>query len=182
MKKSSWKRDFKEASNGIELIEKHMKVAIPLYPQKGSQFYTKIPASFISRINPEDPLDPLLLQVMDPLKIKAGQGTKDPLNEQTFSHQGFIQKYKSRALIVTTQACPIHCRYCFRQHFPYDKNIASKDNYREIVKLIASDLNLKEVILSGGDPLSLSDDKLGQLINSIDKISHIVSPLQFLRE
>ena len=90
MKKNSWKRDFKEASNGIELIQKHMKVAIPLYSQEEYKFHAKIPASFISRINPEDPLDPLLLQVMDPLKDKVNLGIKDPLNEQAFSHQGLI--------------------------------------------------------------------------------------------
>jgi len=173
MKKQSWQKDFKEASNAIPLLKEHLQLKEKLTLMKGGHFQTKVPASFISRINPNDPKDPLLLQVVKKININNARGTNDPLNERALAKDGLIKKYKSRALIITTQACPIHCQYCFRQHFNYADNLSSKDNYNAVIKTIHEDDALNEVILSGGDPLSLSNHKLGSLLNKIDNIEHI---------
>jgi EF-P beta-lysylation protein EpmB len=86
---------------------------------------------------------------------------------------GVIHKYLGRALVIATGACAIHCRYCFRRHFPYNENLASRDHWRETLDVIAADPSIHEVILSGGDPLALSDDKLEVFVESLAKIATV---------
>lgn len=81
-----------------------------------------------------------------------------------------LQKYSQRALIITTSACAMHCRYCFRQNYHYS---GSPIGFEADLSHLASDPTIEEVILSGGDPLSLSNEALFRLINSIEKIAHI---------
>ncbi|MDL2425289.1 4Fe-4S cluster-binding domain-containing protein, partial [Pseudomonas sp. BAgro211] len=76
---------------------------------------------------------------------------------------GVIQKYRGRALLVATGSCAINCRYCFRRHFPYADETAAREGWREAVELIRHDPTIEEVLLSGGDPLSLSNGKLAEL-------------------
>lgn len=128
------------------------------------------------------------------LAKKMAKGTLDdpllkqfvPLNEENKSIDGFIKdpvtelsyrpaakllhKYEGRALIVCTSACAMHCRYCFRQHFNYDKE---DKTFAEELKILSQDHTIKEVILSGGDPLSLSQRVLNSLLEELSKISHI---------
>ena len=90
-----------------------------------------VPRKFISRMRKGDPNDPLLRQVLparDELEEHPGF-TKDPLQEISLAKAGFIEKYPSRALIITTSACPVHCRYCFRRHFPYETQLASQNHW-----------------------------------------------------
>jgi EF-P beta-lysylation protein EpmB len=75
--------------------------------------------------------------------------------------------------MVTTGACAVHCRYCFRRHFPYDESPRTPGEWEGALRLIASDPSIREVILSGGDPLTLVDASLAQLAESIAKIPHL---------
>ena len=86
---------------------------------------------------------------------------------------GLLQKYRGRALLVATGSCAIHCRYCFRRHFPYAGETAARDGWREAIQLIHEDTGIEEVILSGGDPLSLSTPKLGELTAALARIGHL---------
>jgi EF-P beta-lysylation protein EpmB len=74
---------------------------------------------------------------------------------------------------VTTGACGVHCRYCFRRHFPYGETLASRGGWRETLQQLEADPSIGEVILSGGDPLSLSDDKLTALVAGLERIGHV---------
>src|SRR5690606_40760632 len=80
---------------------------------------------------------------------------------------GVIRKYQGRALLVATGSCAINCRYCFRRHFPYAEETAAAGQWREAVATIAADRSLHEVILSGGDPLSLATPKLAELTDAL---------------
>ena len=100
--------------------------------------------------------------------------TADPVAElDKLKIPGILHKYHGRILLVTTGVCAIHCRYCFRRHFPYAEENASHKNWQSALKYIDQDRSITEVILSGGDPLALSDKKLSDLVSQLDKISHL---------
>ena len=88
--------------------------------------------------------------------------TADPLGEAAARRTPQLQKYAGRALLITTEACAVHCRYCFRREFTYSPPDTGS-RWGEALQVIAQDAGIEEVILSGGDPLSLSDARLTQL-------------------
>ena len=87
--------------------------------------------------------------------------------------RGVIRKYHGRALLVATGACAVHCRYCFRRHFPYAEETAAAEGWRDAVAAIAADPSIDEVILSGGDPLALATPKLAELTDALAAIPHL---------
>lgn len=127
-------------------------------------------------MRPGDPCDPLLRQVLpldDELTDVPGY-TADPVGDgQATLGPGLLQKYHSRVLMVTTGACAVHCRYCFRRHFPYSQGPHSVAQWQPALAQIAADPALREVILSGGDPLTLVDDTLAALVEQLDQIGHL---------
>ncbi|MBL1141009.1 MAG: EF-P beta-lysylation protein EpmB [Proteobacteria bacterium] len=147
------------------------------YSQKSiEQFPVRVPYAFADRIERNNPDDPLLRQVfpyIDEEKNCEGY-VNDPLAESNVQPvQGLLQKYDSRVLSITTGACAIHCRYCFRRHFPYQDSSANGIHLEQSIEYIHSDKDIKEVILSGGDPLTLSDRRLTALCDSLSKINHV---------
>jgi len=98
----------------------------------------------------------------------------DPLQESEVNlTTGVLKKYVGRALLIVTGACAIHCRYCFRRHFPYSDNSAGGSDLEEALAAIAQDDSIEEVILSGGDPLTVVDQTLSHLIASLESIPHV---------
>jgi len=140
------------------------------------QFSLKITRAYIDRISKANVHDPLLRQILpidDEMQAVSGYSL-DPVSDQQFIQtQGIIQKYHGRALIMTTGACAIHCRYCFRRHFPYSQSHAASNNWHDAVEYLQNNEDIGEVILSGGDPLTLTDGKLSQLIDQLAAIPHI---------
>jgi EF-P beta-lysylation protein EpmB len=97
----------------------------------------------------------------------------DPLGERSaLRSPRLLHKYRGRALLITTQACAIHCRYCFRREFPYSEQVES-GRWDEALRELAGDSSLEEVILSGGDPLSLGDARLESLLDALGEIPHL---------
>lgn len=142
----------------------------------GYQFPMRVPLAFARRMRTGDPADPLLRQVL-PLRREheiVDGFTADPVGDLAASRgAGVLHKYQGRALLITTSACAIHCRYCFRREFPYADDPASGDDWQAAVDLIAGDTTINEVILSGGDPLSLSTPRLAVLIERLAAIPHL---------
>lgn len=139
-----------------------------------SEFPLHIPRTFIERMEKRNPLDPLLLQVAPSREeLNSSKGyTTDPLRESEFTlNGGLVKKYANRALLITTQACPVHCRYCFRRHFDYSANQLT--DFQNTLESLASDPSIVEVILSGGDPLTLSNEKLDTLIQRLPRLNHV---------
>jgi len=141
-----------------------------------TKFRLRVPLSYVARMRHGDPDDPLLRQVL-PLAAEADATPgyiADPLGEATARRApGLLQKYRGRALLITTSACAVHCRYCFRREFPYSEQSGDGPRFREALQEIARDASLEEIILSGGDPLSLSDARLAMLTNELAAIPHI---------
>jgi EF-P beta-lysylation protein EpmB len=141
-------------------------------------FALRVPPGFLARMRRGDVNDPLLRQVL-PLdaELEERDGyVADPLQERDYAlAPNLLRKYAGRALLITTQACAIHCRYCFRREFPYSEQREDQGTGRWSAALaaIAADDSVEEVILSGGDPLSLSDARLAGLTDAIAAISHV---------
>ena len=134
------------------------------------------PQSYVSRIERGNPGDPLLRQIL-PLEAEeaAAEGfSDDPVGDLAAAKgPGLLHKYQGRVLLVATGVCAVHCRYCFRRHFPYDRTPPSPDVWAESVRLIAADPTIREVILSGGDPLTIVDSRLAELADSLAAIPHL---------
>ena len=140
------------------------------------EFPIKIPLGFIERMQKRNPDDPLLRQVL-PVAAEDQEHTgftKDPVGELGPNMvPGLLRKYHGRALLITTGACAVHCRYCFRRHFPYGEQSASRENWKNTLESLAGDESISEIILSGGDPLILGDEKLFDLIRRLEEIPHL---------
>ena len=135
-----------------------------------ADFPLRVPHSFISRMKRSDPADPLLRQVLSmPQELLNAAGfVADPLQEDAArSAPGLLQKYQGRALLITTGACAVHCRYCFRRHFDYSAEHDEAPRWSSALEAIAADSSIEEIILSGGDPLSLGNARLSQLIGQL---------------
>jgi EF-P beta-lysylation protein EpmB len=141
-------------------------------------FALRVTPSYLARMRRGDRDDPLLRQVLplaDELDEQGGY-VSDPLRERDYTRApNLLQKYAGRALLITTQSCAIHCRYCFRREFPYAEQHEEQGAARwsSALAAIAADPGIEEVILSGGDPLSLSDARLEQLTAAIQAIPHV---------
>jgi EF-P beta-lysylation protein EpmB len=127
-------------------------------------------------MRPGDLDDPLLRQVL-PLPDEQAEATgfvADPVDDAAAVRQpGMLHKYAGRVLLVTTGACAIHCRYCFRRHFPYSDAPRSLADWQPALDEIADDPSIHEVILSGGDPLMLVDHTLAALVGELASIAHL---------
>ncbi len=142
----------------------------------GGQFPLFVPRGYVARMRVGDARDPLLRQVLpiDAESQSVPGFVTDPVGDRAASRAaGMLHKYHGRVLLVMTGACAIHCRYCFRRHFPYDESPRSLEDWRPAIEEIAADTEIVEVILSGGDPLMLVDSVLGALVEELGAIEHV---------
>lgn len=175
----SWQQQLKAAfkSSGelLDFLEISQE-SIDIVSDKN--FPLRVPMAFAQRMKKGNPNDPLLLQVLplaQELIIEPGY-SHDPLQEQNHETNpvpGLLHKYHGRVLLTLTSACAIHCRYCFRRHFPYEENNPGTKGWGKALGYIHNNSDIKEVILSGGDPLSISDNLLKQFISKLENISHV---------
>lgn len=140
------------------------------------QFKLRVPRAFVRKMQVGNPLDPLLLQVL-PHHLELEEHPEfvtDPLGEEAANQMpGVLHKYQSRFLLTLTGACAIHCRYCFRRHFPYQENLPKNEDWLKIKHYIEQNPSINEVILSGGDPLTLSNRKLALWIERLSSLDQI---------
>jgi len=160
--------DWKKLAAFLELTEE-------LYPKIAeiSHFPLNLPYRLATKIQKGSLEDPILKQFLPtPEENVITEGfVLDPVGD-TLARKGdkLLHKYEGRALLITTSACAMHCRYCFRRNFPYENQDKS---FVEEIAILESDTSLKEIILSGGDPLSLSNELLRSLLTRLSNIEHI---------
>ncbi|HEU4663641.1 MAG TPA: EF-P beta-lysylation protein EpmB [Dokdonella sp.] len=147
-----------------------------LLPAADTGFALRVPRGFVARMRPGDPDDPLLRQVL-PTAAEFGDVpgfTRDAVGDLAArSANGVLHKYDGRALLIATGSCAVNCRYCFRRHFPYAAETAAANRWNEALEHLRADRSIGEVILSGGDPLSLSTAKLAELGDALAAIPHV---------
>ncbi|RFF28352.1 MULTISPECIES: EF-P beta-lysylation protein EpmB [unclassified Wenzhouxiangella] len=170
-----WRDHLRQAArNPAELLER-LGLALADEPA-GSRFPMLVPQPFIDRMQPGDRRDPLLLQVLPDRseEDRVSGYNDDPVGDRASSAgRGLLHKYRGRVLLVATGACAVHCRYCFRQAFPYATEHAGNNHWRPALEYIAGDESIEEVILSGGDPLMLPTGRLQELTTQLSAIPHI---------
>ena len=150
--------------------------ALAISDAAAAQFPLRVPRGFVARMRRGDPADPLLRQVLpldDEMQPVPGFSADAVGDGAARAGRGLIRKYRGRALLVATGSCAINCRYCFRRHFPYAEETAAAAGWREAIDAIAADAGIDEVILSGGDPLSLTTTKLARLTDALAAIPHL---------
>lgn len=138
-------------------------------------FKSRVPLGFARRMQKGNPQDPLLMQVLaiaSELDDVTGY-VLDPLAEKQNCKQGLMHKYQGRVLLTLTGSCAVHCRYCFRRHFPYTDHNPGRRGWQEVLQYVKNQEDIQEVILSGGDPLLVSDTVLSELFTEIEQIPHV---------
>lgn len=177
-KNKTWKQIFSESVTSLpqlcELLE--LNVADFNHIAMQTEFPLRVPRGFVARMQKGNLQDPLLLQVLSQAReneVVPGYA-KDPLEEsKTNPIPGLLHKYKGRVLLTLSTGCAVHCRYCFRRHFPYHENTIGTKGWSRITQYIQADDSIEEVILSGGDPLLISDHLLKSFLHEVEKIPHV---------
>lgn len=176
---TDWQRELAQAVRDplrlLQLLELPPGLASGA-PLAADGFALRVPRGYVARMQKGDVHDPLLRQVL-PVAAEAveTEGFRfDAVGDlAAMPVPGVLHKYQGRALLVVTGACAIHCRYCFRRHFPYPEANPALEGWGAALNYIAADHSLNEVILSGGDPLSLSDTRLSALSRALQSIGHL---------
>ncbi len=179
LKTESWQQQLGNAYCHIRELLADLALSEHYSPEMelaAEAFHFQVPRYFAALMKKGDIHDPLLLQVLPraaELQHRTGF-TLDPLGDQD-AHEGngILHKYHARVLLITTGACAINCRYCFRRHFPYASHQARKSQWQPALQHLRQDSAIHEVILSGGDPLSLGNTRLQFLVEALEKIPHI---------
>ena len=176
--RAAWQRELSRAFRRVEELLEFL--GIPVWGRRdvltaGTDFPLLVPRGFAALMRRADPHDPLLRQVL-PLAVEGnavvGFGP-DPLREHdTRTGAGLLRKYRGRALLIPSAGCAVHCRYCFRRHFPYEQ-MPTRTGLDSTLAELAAAADIHEVILSGGDPLLLDDAALAHLLARLAHIDHL---------
>jgi EF-P beta-lysylation protein EpmB len=175
---SDWRQQWREAvTDARELLTlvglEHLAGTLPA---DDAGFSLRVPRGFVSRMQQGNARDPLLLQVLPQLaELVETQGySVDAVGDMAArSAQGVLHKYEGRALLIASGSCAINCRYCFRRYFPYGDEMAAAGQWRKALEHVRQDDSIRELILSGGDPLSLATAKLAELTQGLADIPHV---------
>lgn len=177
---NGWKHEMqhliKDSDILLDLVEIHDINIRKAAKEASKLFPLKVTKTYAEGIKKGDINDPLLRQVLplDSEFIEDPNFNNDPTGDKTATQStGLLHKYHGRVLLVLTGLCAIHCRYCFRREYPYESSSASRKEWSKIAGYIQNDSSITEVILSGGDPLVLDNNKLASLLDILEPIKHI---------
>lgn len=175
----NWQQQLSNAFSNIDQLCHYLQInpkELNISAAATKQFPLRVPLSFAQNMQKGNPKDPLLAQVLpvyEELQDVPGF-INDPVGDlSAATSHGLIHKYQGRVLLINTGSCAINCRYCFRRNFPYADYQLSAQKTDTAITAIKLDTSINEVILSGGDPLILNNDKLSHLFNRLNSISHL---------
>ena len=173
----SWQRQLAEAVRDVRDLL--VRLGLPVRDEDVSEFRDfplLVPVDFLNRMEHGNRFDPLLRQVLptsEEYEVIPGF-VSDPVGDEAAQVvPGLLQKYHGRALLMTTGACAVHCRYCFRREYPYEQTPRRQEELQTALDAVAADSTITEVILSGGDPLMLREDRLADLKARLNDIRHL---------
>ena len=172
----AWQTALARGFSSVEALLEHLGIRPQqTLPAKAAAFPLRVPRGFVARMEPGNIDDPLLRQVLpvaDENTIHPDYAC-DPLAEQqAMPAPGLLHKYHGRALLTLTGACAIHCRYCFRRHFPYTEQRLERSLSETTLAQLDSP-EIEEIILSGGDPLTLGDSRLASLLEQLAGLKNL---------
>jgi lysine 2,3-aminomutase len=142
-----------------------------------AEFHMGITPYYAALMDPEDPTCPIRLQsvpTMGEMQIAAAD-LEDPLaEERDMPVPGITHRYPDRVLFYTTHNCPVYCRHCTRKRKVADPtSAAAKKQVEDGLAYVAAHREIRDIVISGGDPLSLSDDRLDYILGRLRAIPHV---------
>jgi EF-P beta-lysylation protein EpmB len=176
---SGWRKALAESFTDLARLLEYLQIdfsCLPDHSQACEQFSLRVPKGFAALMRKGDPQDPLLLQVLprgietEPVAGFSSDPVGDHLSERS---PGVLHKYHGRILLVTTGACAVHCRYCFRRHYPYGSATTTPSQWHQMMEYLKTNPTIDEIILSGGDPLMLSNEKLDAWLSQLETLPQI---------
>lgn len=176
----TWQQQLAHTINSAQELLNILAIApdaLPFSAEGLADFPMRVPYAFAKRMEKGNLNDPLLRQVwpdIEEASTPPAGFVLDPLGEANSNPApGIVHKYQGRVLLIVNGSCAVHCRYCFRRHFPYNDNRLSRQEWQDALEYVRNREDINEVILSGGDPLSSNDARLFELISAIEDISHV---------
>lgn len=176
---SRWQRSLATAIRDPDVLLEELQLPMSLLEpaRRAAQLFPLlVPRSYLQRMQRGNPNDPLLRQVL-PVEDECNDVpgfVPDAVNDAAVRiAPGVLKKYAGRALLIVTGSCAVHCRYCFRRHYPYSDEPKRWEDWEPAFDAIAADTELDEVILSGGDPLIWSDERLAMLLQRLAEIPQL---------
>lgn len=174
-----WRQEMARAITDPRELLQYLELPLSLLPAAraaASSFGLRAPRSYLSLMKKGEVDDPLLRQILpvhEELRTTPGY-CDDPVGDlAAVQGTGILAKYAGRSLLLASAACAVHCRYCFRRAFPYRKHLAGHHGWQQSLETLRERRDVSEIILSGGDPLSLDDNRLAELIADLDNIPHL---------
>jgi len=175
---NTWQSELQNCITTLDELATYLEIKDTTLLEKNniSTFPLKVPRPYLSRIKKGDVTDPLLRQILIQSEefVSAPGFSADPLDEKSANQlPGLLHKYHGRVLVTLSKHCAIHCRYCFRRTFDYQNNIPGKKQLESIFNYLRNNQDIHEVILSGGDPLTVTDERIRYLCEHLQVIPHI---------
>jgi EF-P beta-lysylation protein EpmB len=173
----TWQTELREGFRDLETLLHFLEIPAhwDLF-DRSSTFPVRVPREFAMQMKKGDPRDPLLLQVLPLQKenLADPEFARDSVGDlNALKQKGLIQKYQGRVLLIMTGACAVHCRYCFRRHFPYQEQLVNNETKQDLLSTLRADQTIEEVIFSGGDPLLLTNESLRDWMLRLREIPQI---------
>jgi len=174
-----WQRQLAESFRSPQALLEYLELSEWWHPAMEvvtRNFPFRVTRYFADLMEKGNPEDPLLLQVLPSVReLEAAPGySEDPTGDgPARTAPGVLRKYHGRALVITTGNCAIHCRYCFRRHYPYQDQGPEPFRWGGVVEAVRQDPSITEVILSGGDPLSLANTRLQALLQTLSGLPQL---------
>ncbi|MCK5356112.1 MAG: EF-P beta-lysylation protein EpmB [Methyloprofundus sp.] len=175
----TWRQALSEAFTNIDDLCQYLQIQpeqILVSKAAADKFTLRVPRAYAARIKKNAPDDPLLKQILPnqhETELLPGYSDNPVGDLEAIAAPGIIHKYQGRVLLIITGHCAINCRYCFRKAFPYNDQQLGRQKLQAALNYIESDPSITEVILSGGDPLTLSDFRLGEILSGLNQIKHL---------
>jgi lysine 2,3-aminomutase len=176
---NDWKWQLRNAFTSIDDLKKIMKLTekeiMAINNLKGRLPLRITPyfASLIYNTKPSHPLRRNVVPVVEEL-LETKSEQSDPLHEKSFSPvKGIVHRYPDRVLFTVTQVCSNYCRYCTRSHSVGRLDKLGRQDYEKAFNYIASHKEVRDVLISGGDPLTLTDETLDYILSNIRRIKHV---------
>lgn len=146
--------------------------------QVARRYAVAVSPHLLSLVDPADPNDPIARQFLPSLDelITRADERADPIGDDAHSPvAGIVHRHKDRVLFKAVAACPVYCRFCFRREMigPGQENQLSKAAFEAGLDYIKGQSEIREVILTGGDPFILSPRRMGEITQALAAIGHV---------
>lgn len=171
----AWQHELKRSIRSAAELLRVLGVAGDRGCTADPDFPVRVPRPYVARMRQGDADDPLLRQVLPSLlEAESAPGFRDDAlaEAEAIVDTGLMQKYAGRALLIASGTCAVNCRYCFRRHFPYAEH--RQASAFPALATVRKDTSIRELILSGGDPLMLNDSHFAGLVGQVGAIEHVV--------